>query len=113
MKQLAQILKESVRDTDLVARYGGEEFVVVATSTALDGAELLAEKLRTKIAETSFIVDETMRPRRMTVSIGVAQFGRSRTELFTSADAALYRAKDAGKNCVMLAEPIGDEPIDG
>jgi diguanylate cyclase (GGDEF)-like protein len=106
LKQLARILRESVRDTDLLARYGGEEFVVIATGTRLPGATLLAEKLRTKIAETSFIVDETMRPRRITVSIGVSQYHHSRTELFTSADAALYRAKAAGKNCVIAAESV-------
>jgi diguanylate cyclase (GGDEF)-like protein len=104
LKQLALILRESVRDTDVLARYGGEEFVVIATGTKIAGAQMLAEKLRTTIAETSFIVDETMRPRRVTVSIGVAEYIHSRTELFTSADAALYRAKNAGKNCVMLAE---------
>jgi diguanylate cyclase (GGDEF)-like protein len=104
LKQLALILRESVRDTDVLARYGGEEFVVIATGTKIAGAQMLAEKLRTTIAETSFIVDETMRPRRVTVSIGVAEYVHSRTELFTSADAALYQAKNAGKNCVMLAD---------
>jgi len=104
LRQLARVLKESVRETDLLARYGGEEFVVVTTGSSLDGAWLLAEKLRTNVAETSFIVDETKRPRSVTVSIGVAQYGHSRIELFTSADAALYRAKAAGKNCVVVAE---------
>ncbi len=104
LKQLAGILKESVRETDLLARYGGEEFVVVAIGTPLDGAHLLAEKLRTRIAETSFIVDESKRPRGVTVSIGVADFLHSRTELFAAADAALYRAKAAGKNCVVVAD---------
>ena len=97
-------MKEMVRDTDLLARYGGEEFVVVATETTMEGAVVLAEKIRTSIAETSFIVDDTMRPRKATVSIGVAQFKGSSTDLFNSADAALYRAKDSGRNCVMVAD---------
>ncbi|MBW2419230.1 MAG: diguanylate cyclase [Deltaproteobacteria bacterium] len=105
LRQLARVLKESVRETDVLARYGGEEFVVVAVATPLEGAHLLAEKLRTTVAETSFIVDETRRPRGVTISIGVAQFGHSRTELFTAADAALYRAKAEGKNCVVISEP--------
>jgi len=109
LKQLARILKESVRDTDLLARYGGEEFVIVATGTVLSGAIVLAEKIRTKIAETSFILDSSMRLRRATVSIGVAEYKRSRTEFFTGADAALYRAKASGKNCVVAAEPEADE----
>jgi diguanylate cyclase (GGDEF)-like protein len=108
LKQLAQILKESVRETDLLARYGGEEFVIVATNTDPEGAVTLAQKLCTTIAESTFIVDATMRPRRMTISIGVAAFRRSRTELFASADAALYRAKTAGKNCVVAADEVAE-----
>jgi diguanylate cyclase (GGDEF)-like protein len=103
LQQVARILREMVRETDLLARFGGEEFVVVATATTLEGAVVLAEKLRTAVAEASFIVDDTMRPRRATVSIGVAEFKGSRTSLFNSADAALYRAKAAGKNCVMVS----------
>jgi diguanylate cyclase (GGDEF)-like protein len=112
LRQVARILRESVRATDLVARYGGEEFVVVATGTNLDGAVVLAEKLRMAVAEASFIVDETKRPRRATVSVGVAEYGGSQTELFSSADAALYRAKGAGKDCVVAARPgrAGPDP---
>ena len=103
LKQVAQILREIVRDTDLLARFGGEEFVVVATQTTLEGAVILAQKICTSIAEASFIVDDSMRPRGATVSIGVAEYKGSQTDLFNSADAALYRAKAAGKNCVMVA----------
>jgi len=110
LKQIAGILKEIVRETDLLARFGGEEFVVVATGTTLEGAVVLAEKIRTAVAEASFIVDDTMRPRKATISIGVAEFRGSRTDLFNSADAALYRAKAAGKNCVVV---FGEEESDG
>ena len=105
LKQLACVLKESVRETDMLARYGGEEFVVVTTGTDLAGAVVLAEKLRIRISETSFIVDDSMRPRKVTVSIGVAEYRHSQSELFTTADAALYRAKASGKNCVVAADP--------
>ncbi len=103
LKQVARILKETARATDLVARYGGEEFVVVAPGTNLDGAVVLGEKVRTAVAEASFIVDDSMRPRRATISVGVAEFRSSQTDLFNSADAALYEAKAAGKNCVVAA----------
>jgi len=103
LKQIARILTEMARATDLVARYGGEEFVIVAPDTCIDGALILAEKVRTAIAEASFIVDDSMRPRRTTISIGVAEFRDSQTDLFNSADAALYEAKSAGKNCVVVA----------
>ncbi len=109
LRQIARILKEMVRETDLLARYGGEEFAIICTATTLEGAVVLAEKLRTAIAESSFIVDETMRPRGVTVSIGVARYRGNRTDLFNSADAALYRAKDQGRNCVVVADE-GPEP---
>ncbi len=104
LKQIARTMKESVRETDLIARFGGEEFVVVLNGTDIRGATLLAEKLRTNVAESSFIVDDSMRPRRATVSIGLAKYKGSRTDLFNSADAALYRAKNSGKNCVVAAD---------
>jgi diguanylate cyclase (GGDEF)-like protein len=104
LKQIAMTMKESVRETDLLARFGGEEFVVVSNGTDISGATVLAEKLRTSVAESSFIVDDSMRPRRVTVSIGLAQYNGSRTGLFGSADQALYRAKASGKNCVVRAD---------
>ncbi len=109
LRQVARILKESVRDTDLIARYGGEEFVIVCTATEASGAAILGEKVRTAVAEASFIVDETKRPRRATISIGVSSYRGSRTDLFNSADAALYEAKAAGKNCVVIAPSREDE----
>ncbi len=109
LKQVAGILREHVRATDLVARFGGEEFVVLATGTDLEGAVVLGEKLRQGVAEASFIVDESMRPRRATISVGVAQYRGSQMDLFNSADAALYEAKASGKNCVMAAD-LDSEP---
>jgi diguanylate cyclase (GGDEF)-like protein len=99
---MARIMNETVRDSDLLARYGGEEFVVLATNTDVDGAYRLAEKIRTSIAETSFILDDSLRPTRITVSIGVALYSGNRKEFFAAADRALYRAKAQGKNCVVL-----------
>jgi diguanylate cyclase (GGDEF)-like protein len=104
LKQIARAMKESVRETDLIARFGGEEFVVVAKGTDIRGAMILAEKLRISVAAASFIVDDSMRPRRATVSIGLAKYKGSQTDLFNSADAALYRAKDLGKNRVVTAD---------
>ena len=101
LKQIARVMNESVRETDMLARFGGEEFVVVLDGSEISGAMVLAEKLRTSVAESSFIIDDSMRPRRATISIGLAKYKGSRTDLFSSADAALYRAKDSGKNCVV------------
>jgi diguanylate cyclase (GGDEF)-like protein len=107
---LARILNDAIRESDLAARYGGEEFVVLATETDLAGGVFLAEKIRTAIAEASFILDDSMQLTKMTVSIGVAQYRGSRKAFFQTADQALYRAKGAGKNCVVADE---EEPTPG
>jgi diguanylate cyclase (GGDEF)-like protein len=101
---IGRLLNQSVRATDLLARYGGEEFVVLTPDTDLAGAQRLAEKIRTVVAEESFVLDESLRPARVTVSIGVAQFAGNRKAFFRAADRALYRAKDQGKNCVATDE---------
>ena len=104
LSRLAKILNDAVRESDLLARYGGEEFVILAATTDLEGAYQLAEKVRTEIAEASFILDDSLRPKRVTVSIGVAQFSGNRKRFFQETDQALYQAKAAGKNCVILHE---------
>jgi diguanylate cyclase (GGDEF)-like protein len=102
LMRIAVTMDGVVRDSDLLARYGGEEFVVLASDTNLLGAYRLAEKLRTTIAEQSLILGDSMRPTRITVSIGVAEFRGNRHKFFSAADQALYRAKASGKNCVMV-----------
>lgn len=117
LKRIALILNDAIRETDLVARYGGEEFVVLATNTDRPGALHLAEKVRTAVAESSFLLDESMQLTKVTLSVGVAQYRGNRKAFFRAADQALYRAKEAGKNCVMaesdaeLAEPPRPEPL--
>jgi diguanylate cyclase (GGDEF)-like protein len=103
--RIARVLNESVRESDVLARYGGEEFVVLATGTDLEGAIFLAEKVRTAVAESEVTSGDEASPPPVTISIGVAEFGGDRKRFFDAADRALYRAKAAGKNCVMAATP--------
>lgn len=105
LARVALILNERVRETDVLARYGGEEFVVLSPSTDLTGARILAEKIRLAIEQSGFAVDELPTPLLVSVSIGVALYDGSAKRLFREADAALYRAKALGKNCVVAAEP--------
>jgi diguanylate cyclase (GGDEF)-like protein len=109
LMRLAPILNAAIRETDLAARYGGEEFVILAPNTDLSGAYRLAEKVRTSIAESSFILDDSLRPMRVTVSVGVAQFQGNRKRFFQKTDEALYRAKAAGKNCVKVDEDDAED----
>lgn len=103
--EVAQRLTTATREIDTVARYGGEEFVLVLPETDLDGASVLAEKIRRAMAGTPFEIDGQMVD--VTLSFGVAVYpihGVTARELLASADAGLYEAKDGGRNRVQVAE---------
>lgn len=105
LKGLAQRLKQSVREVDLVARYGGEEFVVVAPQTDLKQAESFADRLRRRICEDVFPSDG--KDLKVSVSIGVSETLADQVEceddLIRIADTRLYRAKEGGRNRVVAA----------
>jgi diguanylate cyclase (GGDEF)-like protein len=67
---------------------------------------VLAEKIREAVAAGSYILDSSHQLTKVTVSVGVAQYSGSRKRFFQAADQALYRAKAAGKNCVMAEGDI-------
>jgi diguanylate cyclase (GGDEF)-like protein len=106
LRLAARLMRDTCRLSDHLARYGGEEFVVVATDTELTGACRLAERLCERIRNASLIHDgKTL---KFTCSIGVAEADRNRNpeELIAAADAALYAAKDAGRDTFCTAAPV-------
>ena len=108
LRSFADILRETVRDIDVAARYGGEEFAILLPQTDIAGAEALAERLREAV-ESRAMAEASDGPVTVTSSFGVASFPEAGTGpgLFAAADEALYRAKRAGKNCVVCAETNG------
>jgi diguanylate cyclase (GGDEF)-like protein len=103
---LGQILRTRVRGTDVAGRYGGEEFCVVLPETDLEAGRELAERLRQRVAAEAFRAGGGA-AFRVTCSVGVAQFDSARqkvTDLLQAADAALYRAKQQGRDRVCVAE---------
>lgn len=94
---LTKILKDNVRKPDLIARWGGEEFVILSTDNELQSAMLLAEKLRTIVAEYNFWFGATV-----TASFGVTTFTKfeSKEKLFSRVDQYLCDAKAHGRNRV-------------
>lgn len=101
--QIACILKDTVRETDIVARYGGEEFAVLLPDTSYDGLMTVSEKIRTAVEKMVFKVPDTDITVSVTISVGVSVFKESRREFFNAADRALYRSKTDGKNRVSFA----------
>ncbi len=104
LRSFAEVIGESVRETDLAGRWGGEEFLVLLPGTDTEGSLLLADRIRERLERRSVAADSTLRI-RSTCSFGVASAaGDDASEaLVGAADAALYRAKRAGKNTVALA----------
>ncbi|GAC1522011.1 MAG: hypothetical protein NVS2B6_06810 [Thermoleophilaceae bacterium] len=112
LMEVARVLRNLSRDIDLPARYGGEEMAVILPQTDVQGAELLAERMRSAIAALSIERLEGEGRIEITASFGVASLpacARDKSSLIHEADAALYRAKRAGKNRVSHGEPVTAE----
>ncbi|MGA2991064.1 MAG: sensor domain-containing diguanylate cyclase [Candidatus Korobacteraceae bacterium] len=109
LRQVSSILMQGRREIDTIARYGGEEFVLLLPDTTSSGAQQLAERLKNDIEGSHLVVDTPEKAVRLTVSLGVAAFPRdaqSDVELLAAADAALYGAKHAGRNRVMIYQEL-------
>jgi diguanylate cyclase (GGDEF)-like protein len=104
LQQVATILTEVVRRSDMVFRYGGEEFLVLLPETDLEGATSLAEKIRATAAAGLFGDGE--RIFHLTLSAGAASLTdhESGNDMIARADVALYQAKEQGRNRVEVAE---------
>jgi diguanylate cyclase (GGDEF)-like protein len=102
LKQISKLITEHLRKPDVVCRFGGEEFAVLLTETSGERAIAVAEKLRQVVSSFPF----PGIPRPVTFSAGIAEFprqGRTRDELVHAADAALYSAKQAGRDRICAA----------
>ena len=98
LRDLAETLRENVREIDTAARWGGEEFAVILPGTDLEGAAQVAERIRAALAEREILsVDGA--PLHVTASFGVATSSATTTvqQLVEAADESLYRAKRAGR----------------
>jgi diguanylate cyclase (GGDEF)-like protein len=101
--QVAHVLSEMVRGSDVVCRYGGEEFLALVPETQLDGALSIGEKIRLTAAARLFGDGERIFP--LTLSVGVAELSENESgpDMIARADNALYHAKEGGRNRVEAA----------
>ncbi len=102
LKAVAKCMAESFRPHDLLARYGGEEFAALFSDTGQDEAKAIAERLRTRVADT--VIHHEGLSFQVTISIGIAptQHEEKLEDLIGEADQALYRAKELGRNRVVI-----------
>jgi two-component system, cell cycle response regulator len=114
LKMVALLLRQAVRKEDVLARFGGEEFVVLAREPDVQGARILAERMRRLVESAPCLWRDT--EVRVTVSIGLTVVFlndecpvTTERELVEAADRALYLAKQKGRNCVVDAASITSE----
>jgi len=125
IRLLAEILLDSIRDSDIVGRYGGEEFGLILVETPVSAAYTVAERIRKRVMDTPLQVGEV--GHQMTVSIGLCAFDPNmerHEQAIAAADEALYESKNTGRNRVtvsekdrpflikQLAQDSGSEPLD-
>jgi hypothetical protein len=110
---VAQALREALRQEDSVARYGGDEFAILMPHTSLDEGVVVAHKLNTRIAAA--VVEERGYILTVSLSGGLAMSASAEEgkSLLTRADAALYAAKEAGRNCAFMHNGVETCPIPG
>lgn len=100
IKKLAYLLKQSIRNVDIISRYGGDELIIIFPHTDLKGACVVAERLRAKTAEYNF--GHSRAPLRFTVSMGLVSFDKEDSldedSLMRAMDRQLYKAKQTGRN---------------
>jgi len=104
---LSQVATANLRSVDLVARYGGEEFVIVMPETTAEQAAKIMDRLRHRIEQTDFPVNGGEKSLNVTVSIGIAATDNAddmAEDILERADAALYRAKNGGRNRCAVAD---------
>jgi two-component system cell cycle response regulator len=106
LKEVVNRMTLGLRPSDLVARLGGEEFAIIMPETEPTAAFNIADRLRKRVDETPIEGADRAPPFHVSVSIGVAaspaNVDETMQDLFRRSDAALYQAKNNGRNCVML-----------
>jgi len=102
LQELSELIQKNLREGDILIRYGGEEFLIILPHTSLKKACNIAERLRTLVESTPFIIfDKTI---NITISLGVSELSETRQtleQIIAEADKNLYRAKNAGRNQVV------------
>jgi len=115
LKEITGVLRDTIREHDILCRYGGDEFCVILPETDKDEALITADRLRKAVCDYDYLGKENMNNKMMTASIGVSTYSsqmESYLDLIENADMALYRAKFLRRNKVEVYSSIFDHIIE-
>ncbi|ATC95271.1 diguanylate cyclase [Pseudoalteromonas tunicata] len=107
LRHIADVLKKTLRESDLIGRFGGEEFAVTLVDTDVEGGKVFAERVRKILAESTIIFDNNQI--KLTISLGLAPYKKSylqHEQWIADADKALYYSKENGRNRVTVYDAI-------
>jgi diguanylate cyclase len=107
LRRVGQVIHQQIKGGDFAARYGGEEFMVMLPDTPLQGGLKVAEDIRHAVEHIVLVRRSTKeRLSKVTISVGVGEFrpGENKSEMIERVDAALYKAKHAGRNQVLASD---------
>ena len=107
LREVAEVLNNSIRRPDIAARYGGEEFAIILPETDLKGALVLADRLRQFVEDLEVNIDGEVL--KVTISLGITSYDpskgkKSKVEIIESADKALYNSKNTGRNKLSISQ---------
>ena len=109
LKKVASIIESQLREYDTASRYGGEEFCILLPYTTIEEAKFVAERLRKKVESEKIDISQVYSEQKevqVTISIGVSEYNEhtilNPKDLYKKADEALYKAKEQGRNQVVL-----------
>jgi len=115
LRALVRFLDNSLREVDVVARYGGEEFCIIMPDTIKQTAAEILERIRKQLSETTFLYEKENLSLRITCSFGLSDFpvdSATPEGLIKKSDAAMYAAKNAGRNRVVMYGEKTDQDAD-
>ncbi|MFA5099827.1 MAG: diguanylate cyclase [Candidatus Omnitrophota bacterium] len=106
LKHIAWVIKENVRQVDIICRYGGDEFVVILPYTDIKGVAAAADKIKKSVGKMELVSKDVRKEVHLSVSGGLTSYhpGMKKDEMIAHADQALYKAKGGGKNKICIKE---------
>ena len=100
IKDIASLIRKNLRASDIVFRWGGEEYLVILKDCPISDAQAIAEKLRASVEEIALPLDNPSAKSTLSIGIAALRSDDSPDDMIVRADAALYTAKNRGRNCV-------------